>query len=103
MDDASLMNEILNRPEANTREQAIGALENLTEKIRETTLSSARMRGLYAEQYHAEEGGTDINEAREVQRLIQQRQEEANRSVQHARAMALFIQRNKQQLGFHFL
>jgi len=102
MDDASLMDEILNRPEAELMHKALGAMANLNNKKRESEHSTSRLMGLYAEKYHADDGGTDINEAREVHRLIQQRQDEVYRITEHSKSMARFIQRNKQNLGFDF-
>ena len=102
MDDASLMSEILKRPENILGRKAIGALEELNAKTKEAYLSEARIMAQYANSYHTDDGGTDINEAREVQRLVQQRQNEAKIAEQHAKAMSIFIQKHRQNFGFQY-
>ena len=96
MDDTSIITEILDRPETTNLGKAIGALEKRNDEMREAKLSAAKMTGRYNDYYLDDEGGTDWYEALEVQRLVHQRNEEEKRAVQHARAMAIFVQRNRQ-------
>ena len=105
MDDATMMEEILNRPETTIQQKTLSLLESNSEKLRTTELDVIRFEGLRAGHsggdYYDEDGGTDRQEAMEVKKLLEQRQSRLSEINIKTQAMIQFVQRNRQSLGFN--
>lgn len=105
MDDATMMEEILNRPETTIQDKTISAIQANSEKLRTAELDVIRFQGLRAGHsgvdYVNDTGGTDYQEAMEVDKLLEQRQRRHNEIKIKTQAMILFVQRNRQSLGFN--